>query len=54
MSQLRFADAGYASKRMKTRREVFIDEMEVAVNRKASVRTKVEHPPRVIKRQFGL
>ena len=98
ISQISFSDAEYAGKRKKTRREVFLDEMEVVVpwkallglidlaediftsvnkhlqrkgiaklpegrrkaaaqkreHRKASVRAKVEHPFRVIKRQFGL
>jgi len=34
MSQISFSDAGYASKR-KTRREVFLDEMEQVVPWKA-------------------
>ena len=31
MSQISFSDAEYAGKRKKTRREVFLDEMEVVV-----------------------
>lgn len=76
MRQLSLADAEYAGKRKKTRREVPSGKwtggaMEDAAqdhravlpgcwvrseteHRKASVRAKVEHPFRVIKRQFGL
>jgi hypothetical protein len=109
MSQISFADAEYAGKRKKTRREVFLEEMELVVpwkvllkiiephytvagrgcsrvgrdhlqwhiaarpsdiaklpegrakkkvqkteHRKASVHAKVEHPFRVVRRQFGL
>ena len=35
MSQISFSDAEYAGKRKKTRREVFLDEMEVVVPWKA-------------------
>jgi IS5 family transposase len=31
MSQLSFADAEYAGKRKKTRREIFLEEMELVV-----------------------
>jgi IS5 family transposase len=39
MSQLSFSDAEYASKRKKTRREVFLDEMEQVVPWKAFLKT---------------
>ena len=35
MSQISFSDAEYAGKRKKTRREVFLDKMEMVVPEKA-------------------
>ncbi len=64
MKQMTFADAEYAGKRKQTRKELFLIEMDQVVpwngkakrkieKAKAQVRAKVEHPFRVVKRQFG-
>ncbi|WP_339477063.1 transposase [Pseudomonas sp. RL_5y_Pfl2_73] len=53
------ADAEYAGKRKQTRKELFLIEMDQVVPWKGLIalteplRAKVEHPFRVIKRQFG-
>ena len=43
MSQISFADAEYAGKRKKTRREVFLDEVELVVP--WNVLLKIIEPP---------
>ena len=45
MSQISFSDAEYAGKRKKTRREVFLDEMEVVVPWKALLGLIEPHYP---------
>ena len=45
MSQISFSDAEYAGKRKKTRREVFLDEMEVVVPLKALLGMIQPHYP---------
>ena len=45
MNQISFADAEYAGKRKKTRREVFLDEMELVVPWKALLRLIEPHYP---------
>jgi transposase, IS5 family len=45
MSQISFADAEYAGKRKKTRREVFLDEMELVVPWKALLGLIEPHYP---------
>ena len=45
MSQISFADAEYAGKRKKTRREVFLEEMEVVVPWKALLKLIEPHYP---------
>jgi hypothetical protein len=45
MSQIRFADAEYAGKRKKTRREVFLEEMELVVPWKALLPLIEPHYP---------
>lgn len=62
MRQLSFSDAEYAGTRKKTRREVFLEEMELVVPWKVLLKLIEphypgpvgKHPFRVIKRQFGL
>ena len=39
MNQISFADAEYVGKRKKTRREIFLDEMELVVPWKAFLKT---------------
>ncbi len=45
MSQISFADAEYAGKRKKTRREIFLDEMELVVPWKALIKLIEPHYP---------
>jgi hypothetical protein len=45
MSQISFADAEYADKRKKTRREVFLEEMEVVVPWKVLLKIIEPHYP---------
>ena len=45
MSQISFADAEYAGKRKKTRREVFLEEMELVVPWKALLKLLEQHYP---------
>ena len=45
MSQISFADAEYAGKRKRTRREVFIEEMEQVVPWKALLKVIEPHYP---------
>ena len=45
MSQMSFSDAEYAGKRKKTRREVFLEEMELVVPWKALLALIVPHYP---------
>jgi hypothetical protein len=45
MSQISFADAEYAGKRKKTRREVFLEEMELVVPWKVLLKIIEPHYP---------
>jgi transposase, IS5 family len=45
MSQISFADAEYAGKRKKTRREVFLEDMELVVPRKVLLKIIGSHYP---------
>ncbi len=54
MSQISFANADYTSKRKKTRREVFLEEMELVVPWKAAPRTTAIAIVRLRSTNFGL
>ncbi|MBS0425941.1 MAG: IS5/IS1182 family transposase, partial [Proteobacteria bacterium] len=45
ISQMSFSDAEYAGKRKKTRREVFLEEMELVVPRKVLLKIIEPHYP---------
>jgi IS5 family transposase len=45
MAQISFADAEYAGKRKKTRREVFLEEMELVVPWRALLKLIEPHYP---------
>lgn len=53
MSQISFSDAEYAGKRKKTRREVFLEEMELVVPWKALLGLIEPHWPRGCRTRCG-